>query len=512
MSLSNRSPRGIASDARQRAFERRIIALDRDKPITEDDLHARLRPRPRRFWGLGAVVLLILSYYLHAPLLVLCALLLLTIGAIPEIWYQIVLRGVHLRRDFAPRQVLFGEPATVIYQVDNHKFLPVPWLEVEDELSADLQMPGVGLYPSYKADRQLFITGMSLWANQRVTRRYQVLPLARGVWTFGPTYLRAGDPFGFLEHERKLGAFDSPSELMVLPLIVPLTRFGLPARNPFGELATQRRLIDDPQQVVGARDDQPGDSLRRIHWKATARSATLQSKVYPFTTTHTLSIFLDIHTTREISQGSDPDLFELGIAAAASVASWATKQRFAVGLFTNGLPLSSHAHEIDSFQAALRFTQLPPSTSPNQLVAVLRALARLQPLFGPPIERVLRREQYRLPLGATVIYIGATAALHPETLDVLLKLHRRGYSVALLLTNSHTDDASDTGPLRVYHLGGKETWHALIDHARQRYGSHRDDESGGSDDQARHADGSGEQPDLSDPSVAVADQHSFAVG
>jgi uncharacterized protein (DUF58 family) len=273
--------------------------------------------------------------------------------------------------------------------------------------------------------------------------------------------------------------------LVVLPIIAPLTRFALPARNPFGDLHTQRRLIEDASQVIGARDYQPGDAMRRIHWKATARSTTLQSKVHPFTTTQTLSIFLDIHTLPNPTQGVNPDLFELAIAATASVANWAARERFAVGLFTNGLPLTAVNGEIDSFQAAQRFVQVPPSTHPNQLVTILRALARLQPLFGPPIERVLARQQYHLPIGATIIFIGAAAALRAETVTRLQQLRQRGYVVALLLTGT---EAVATAPLLTYRLGAEETWHELIHEARQRHGSHRADDRGDGGGAARRPD------------------------
>ncbi|MBA3824581.1 MAG: hypothetical protein H0X24_11900, partial [Ktedonobacterales bacterium] len=234
MFQSNRSLNSGRMVPRTRLLQRQRRLLDKTQPVTDDLLHERMRPRTRRFWLGGTAILLVLSYYLHAPLFVLCALLLLALGIVPEVWYGVVLRGTQLRRDFSPQQVAFGESATLTYAVDNRKLLPVPWLEIEDELSVEIEMPGVTLHPSYKGDRQLFITGMSLWANQRVTQRYAVVPLARGVWTFGPTYLRAGDPFGFMERERKINPFASRAELLVMPIIAPLTRFALPARNPFG--------------------------------------------------------------------------------------------------------------------------------------------------------------------------------------------------------------------------------------------------------------------------------------
>jgi uncharacterized protein (DUF58 family) len=450
---------------RERVQHRRIRRMKLDRPPTEAELRARMRPRQRRFWVSGAVILALLSLALQTPLLALAALLVVSLGIMPEIWQRVVLRGVRFERAFSPARVQFGEEARYIIQVENHKPLPVPWLEIEDELSAELLMPGAPLYASYKAERQLFITPMTLWGNERVTRRYRVIPLARGVWSFGPTYLRAGDPFGFLDDERLITQRGGARSLTVLPLIAPLERFGLPSRSPFGDAQTRQRLYEDPSQIAGARDYQPGDPLRRVHWKATAHHAALQSKVYPFTTTHTLALFLDIHTSASAAQGVNTALFELGIAAAASIADWAHRQHYATGLFTNGLPLSGAEEFATSFESVQAFMRVPPGTRPEHLAQLLVTLARLQPLFGGSIDRVIAREQHRLPPGATVLLITAAAALQPATVARLERLRGRGYSIALLLTG---DGEADTGTLLTYRLGGEETWHELITFAKSR--------------------------------------------
>lgn len=63
--------------------------------------------------------------------------------------------------------------------------------------------------------------------------------------------------------------------ILMYPPILPIERFGLPARHPFGEHAASHRLLEDPQRVVGIRDWALGAELCRVHWKATARAMTL---------------------------------------------------------------------------------------------------------------------------------------------------------------------------------------------------------------------------------------------
>ena len=475
------------------------------KPLTEAELRSNMRPRSRRFWVGGTLFLVALGYFSQSPLLLLAAVLIFSMGIVPEVWFWVVLRGVRFQRTFTDKRVHVGQATQISFEIENHKWLPVPWLEVEDELAYELAMPTAPLYPSYKPDRQLFISSFSLWGRQRVTRRYQIVAGARGVWRFGPAYLRAGDPFGFLERERQVHG--GQATLTVLPIVAPLTQFKLPMRNPFGDFEAQRRLIEDPNEIIGARDYLPGDPIRRVHWKATARNTTLQSKVYPFTTTHTLAIFFDIYTSESPVGGFNTALFELGIAAAASIANWAMQARFAVGLFSNGIPLSTDDEAMTSLEQMHAFMRLPPSAHPSQLMRIWEALARLQPLFGMPMERLIAHEQHHLPMGATIVVISAAPALRPNTVALLEKLRRRGYIVAVLLTG---DLPVDTGTLVTYRLGGEEAWHALTEFANRK-GTH--DANGAEDGDMGRIPDDGERP-TADTGAPLADHHepAFRVG
>src|SRR5205807_299467 len=98
-----------------------------------------------------------------------------------------------------------------------------------------------------------------------------------------------------------------------------------------------RRLLEDPSRVIGVRDYAYGDDMRRVHWKATARTMQLQSKVYEATTTYTLVMFLNIATQLDAYFGIHPELQELAICAAASITDWALNTGYAVGLYANSI-------------------------------------------------------------------------------------------------------------------------------------------------------------------------------
>jgi hypothetical protein len=324
--------------------------------------------------------------------------------------------------------------------------------------------------------------------------------------------VRQSDPFGILVRERQI---DQPAILLVYPLVAPLERFGLPARSPFGELKSSRRLLEDPLRVAGVRPYQPGDDPRRIHWKASARTGELQSKVYEPSTRHTLALFVDMRTFDRTLYGYDPFLAELAITTTASVAAWALDQGYAVGVYSNGIlgapeldeevarqarqrALASVAEEstdvttgvsggtspatngpgttVTSEQESLarRLARLgatqrlrvPPASNPAQLGRTLEGLARLIAGTGLPMEVVLGAEQGRLPLGTTVIYIGAEAVLDVPLIVAMRRLKATGHDITLLLTG--TADGAEHGAeiqlagLTIHRIGGREIWNELV--------------------------------------------------
>jgi len=288
----------------------------------------------RRPWYILAVILLLLSAITRQPIAFLAALFAFVIGFVPEIWYRTALRHLGIRQWLSQRRVFFGETLTLSLSVENRKLLPLPWLEIEDEIPSHLVLLTGRAFPTYKVNRVALVNTFSLWSFQRVTRRYQLRCMARGVYTFGPAAVRSGDPFGWLVREERVSARET---LLVYPLVAPLESFGLPPRHPFGERATPRRLLEDPLRTAGVREYVAGDDPRRIHWKATARAGELRSKIYEPSSQYRLLILLDINTYLEPWMGLDLEIQELTITAAASLAMWALDEGYAVGLLANSL-------------------------------------------------------------------------------------------------------------------------------------------------------------------------------
>ena len=425
-------------------------------------------------WYYAAIAVILIGLVFRQPLLLLLGLLGLFILLIANMWAKYCMREVQYKRELSVKRALFGEEITLALSIENAKLLPLPWLEIEEIIPRDLQFNGSNLRMSVTSNSFLLESLFSLRWYERVTRHYSVRCTARGIHAFGPTTMRSGDVFGFQSRQE---AIANRQYLMVYPMVVPLARFGLPARHPFGDYNAPRRMLEDPSRVVGVRDYMYGDDLRRVHWKASARAMQLQSKLYQPTTTYTLVLFLNVAVQLDVYYGIHPELQELAICAAASVADWALNEGLAVGLFANttmympeigmSLPSSQNGAQEESAsvesiiaeQLKRRRIHLPPSSNEEQRRRIMGTLARIQSYFGSPIEDLLQAERGRLPAGATVVVV--TSAISDPLLEALARVRQSGHAVTILFVGDSTIAPRLAG-ITIYHLGGEETWKRLV--------------------------------------------------
>ncbi|MFV9503625.1 MAG: DUF58 domain-containing protein [Oscillochloridaceae bacterium umkhey_bin13] len=359
------------------------------------------------------LILLIALVFGQSGLALICALLLVTAG-VAWLWSRWSLVRVGYERSLSQQRAFPGDELELKIRIINRKLLPLASLEIFDGLPAKLQLEGKILAGGPRRGGALHRRTSLRWY-ESVVWRYRVRPQARGAYRIGPVQLRSGDPFGLYTSD---GEHELYSTLLVYPQPLPLAELGLPARNPIGDVRASA-LLRDPMRVIGVRDYAPSDPLKDVHWGATARTGTLQSRVYEPTTSRVLTIFLDLDTFEYYYEGIDPELVERMISATATVAQLGLNTGQAVGLYVNGAP-AEHEH----------LARLPAGRSPAQLSLIMETLARLTAYSVTPIARLLRLSTSELHPGATVLLISAVNSSANRA--ALLRLRDPGYQVAWL--------------------------------------------------------------------------------
>jgi len=377
-----------------------------------DERHAQFNPA----WFEMAGLLIVAGLIAKQRVLFVLAACLLTVIPIAWWWKRMSLRRVKYERRFDKRCAFPGETVEMAITITNRKLLPLSWIEVRDEIPIVMPLVQGALMPTHVPQIGTLNNVLSLRWYERVRRRYELTCTARGIHTLGPVHLKSGDLFTLFEADEVCQCRD---QLVVYPRIWPLDELGLPSKEPFGERSARRQLLEDPLRTIGIRDHHPEDSLRHIHWKATAHRGELQVRVFEPAETLNLVILLNVCTFAHHWQGVIPELFERAISVGGSIATWAVGQKYKVGLVANGcVPLSDQP------------IRVPSGRSPGQLAAILRALAGVTTFATLSIEELLRRESPRLPWGATLVVV--TAVVTEGLAAAILRLRDAGRRMALV--------------------------------------------------------------------------------
>jgi uncharacterized protein (DUF58 family) len=252
-----------------------------------------------------------------------------------------------------------------------------------------------------------------LWY-ERVVRHLTIDAHRRGVFVFGPVRITVSDLFerGTRSEEREL-----PGHLLVRPRTVPVRADG-PARAPLGTTRSRTSLFTDPARYAGVRAYQPGDPMRRIHWRASARLGAPVSRRYEAVHERQVLLALDLQTV----PGPywlmlfDDDQVEALCVAAASIARRILRDGAACGLLL-GTQLAGGG----------RWAFVPPAGTRAQLGRIEDTLARVQPIMSLPFEELLAVIPHRLAPGGSVVVLSARDPT--EFLDPMRRLARSGYAV-----------------------------------------------------------------------------------
>lgn len=84
------------------------------------------------------------------------------------------------------------------------------------------------------------------------------------------------------------------TEILVLPKLQPVDGIETLVTNEVGNKPTMYSYFQDPTLIAGVRDYIPADSFKQIHWKATARMGSLQTRLLEKTTHQKWTFLLNV--------------------------------------------------------------------------------------------------------------------------------------------------------------------------------------------------------------------------
>ncbi|QZY51123.1 DUF58 domain-containing protein [Leucobacter tenebrionis] len=253
-------------------------------------------------------------------------------------------------------------------------------------------LPAVAELPVGPALRELAVPFIGPGAE--IELPVQVPAVRRGVIAVGPLTVARRDPVGLLRREV---TWPERHLVHVHPALAPLPQNSAGLVRDL-EGASTRRLTDSDLSFYAVREYAPGDAMRHVHWKSTAKTGTLMVRQYEESQTARVAVLFDAIRGEYRSD----DEFELAVSVAASISVQAVREgreRFVASAWAPGRMRPS----VDGLEEL-------PSRDPQQLLdawAELEAVAE-----GAPFEVLARGlAQSRRPLSIVALVVGSAADL-----------------------------------------------------------------------------------------------------
>jgi uncharacterized protein (DUF58 family) len=367
-------------------------------------------------WLALAAVMVAVGAAASAPGLFMVAAATLGYGSLTRIWSRFGMGRVEYDRRLGSTRAVAGDIVPLDVTIWNRKPLPLPWIAADDLVTEGI---GIRERPTMERDderlgRRVLANAWALAWYERVVRHFHLEATRRGLYEFGPVRLRVRDILG---RDASRAEVTADEMLLVGPRTVPLRLRGEDAA-PIGERRTRRSLHADPALYGGVRPFQPGDSMRQVHWRATARLGTTVSRRFEPARGRQVVIALDVQTIEgpHWEMTYHDATFEGLCVAAASLA----RQLLAEGA-SCGIAAASFTGTMQ------QLAYLPPRASYGQLPRLTELLARIGPISSRPYASLLTWLTRRVPPGCVVLTLSARDPI--TFIPAMQRLARSGYRV-----------------------------------------------------------------------------------
>lgn len=394
------------------------------------------RRRQWMIWGGLLVGLLTLLSVASGGFFLYAALVVLGLLGLSTLLVSLSVLNLHVERSLSTLEVPYGGTVDAHLTLHNRKPWLALWLFWRDEVEPGLDVEGAAC------------AFESLHGDATAELRYRLHSTRRGFFRLGPAVVEANDPFGLV---RRFHLGRRAEFITVLPRIVGIAQNWPLGQKPIHEVPKRQSLFEDPSRFLGVRAYRPGDPLKRIHWRAYARSGELQVKLFEPAVLDGALLALEMGQKAwpppKDSDLGDPAL-ELAVTVAASLAETVLAGGQKVGLLANGTDAAERYPDEFAGGTFRRLDDVLEETAsrrrlrapvPFEVEAAkgawqqdrLRvALARLTPAEGPSLGAMLHTELPRLPRALVVLVV--TPRLDRELTSTLAELRRSGFDVGVL--------------------------------------------------------------------------------
>jgi uncharacterized protein (DUF58 family) len=307
-------------------------------PACEASLHMRSRTLP-----LALLAFLVWQFLRPDPFAATGIAFAGTLLLIGFAWARALAGHVTTRRVIRFTSLQVGDHLEEILFLENPSWWPVVHAEFIDHST----LPGHAI----DGVRVGASRGIRSWRLDTVCRQ-------RGLFVLGQWDVYLRDPFGLFEARQR---YRQPETITVYPTLADLPSTATRHRTVGDRAPLRQPLRAETISALTTRPYVAGDSLRRIHWRTTARRGELFIRTFDPEALSPTWLLLDLDRSVHVGEGPESSLEKM-IMAAAAIASDLLDQRLAVGLVLD----------------AKGTTVVPPRSGRGGLWEILGALAAIE--------------------------------------------------------------------------------------------------------------------------------------
>ena len=299
------------------------------------------------------------------------------------------------------------------FVIRNRSIFPLHYLSVMDTIG-DL----------YSRDMRTFL--IDLKSGERKVISYEAEGHERGEYYVGPVIVKGSDPFGFYTWEKTVSA---TLKVIVYPSVYPVMldeNTGLPS----GNVKVFSKLYEDVTRYRSIREYIPGDPLKRINWKVTARMGKLFSMEYSPSIYFPVLILLNLGE-RDYPLAHREHLSNRAIEVAASLVFFFVGLKQVIGLVTTGkLP------EVETHPVA------PTKAGHGHAINILEILARIKTSEdNVNFAQYIFRAGISIQTGTKIMVV--TPPPREEEREALMSIKRKGYDMEVFMVSSYAIKRED---------------------------------------------------------------------
>lgn len=233
---------------------------------------------------------MIISFLFHMGILAFVLLIFLLLALVCRLWIRQAGQKIELKIMEEFDGLYPGEEGQIVFSIQNNKLIPVfradlffP-LDREQCILPEEIRPVMEWEKPYLSELQacedtVGVSSLeSLSWYEGKTVRVTWTARKRGLYSNLGWSLRTGDGFGLGQSEQKLGR-EYQRDLAVFPAQVPVD-VSFFMKNVWNSDTGTRGVLEDPSVIRSVRDYMPGDNIKHINWRLTARGLPLSVNVY----------------------------------------------------------------------------------------------------------------------------------------------------------------------------------------------------------------------------------------